>query len=249
MSDILKLRVLTMNVHKGFGLFNRRFVLPKLREAVRGVSADIVFLQEVIGTHEKHSIFQKDWPTTTQYEFLADSMWPDFAYGQNAVYPEGHHGNAILSKFPIIQYSNFDISIDNYERRGLLLCTLKTNFGHDIYVICVHLGLREYQRQLQLDLLFRLIDSLPPKAALIVAGDFNDWMLKAQIRLMTHTDLVEIFVNACGNPVRTFPAFLPLFRLDRIYVRNALNHYPILLPNRQWAHLSDHIPLAAEIAL
>ncbi|GBH09292.1 Metal-dependent hydrolase [Pseudomonas syringae pv. actinidiae] len=40
-----------MNMHMGFGIFNRRFILPELREAVRSVSADIVFLQEVHGEH------------------------------------------------------------------------------------------------------------------------------------------------------------------------------------------------------
>src|SRR5690606_36700596 len=35
--------VLTVNTHKGFTAFNRRFILHELREAVRAVDADIVF--------------------------------------------------------------------------------------------------------------------------------------------------------------------------------------------------------------
>ena len=46
--------VLTINTHKGFTAFNRRFILPELREAVRTVGADIVCLQEVMGEHEAH---------------------------------------------------------------------------------------------------------------------------------------------------------------------------------------------------
>ena len=105
------LRVLTVNTHKGFTAFNRRFILPELREAVRSTSADLVFLQEVVGEHERHSSRYDDWPQTSQYEFLADSMWSDFAYGRNAVYPDGHHGNALLSKYPIREYRNLDVSI------------------------------------------------------------------------------------------------------------------------------------------
>ena len=37
------LKVLTINIHKGFTAFNRRFILPELRDAVRTVSADIVW--------------------------------------------------------------------------------------------------------------------------------------------------------------------------------------------------------------
>lgn len=47
-------KVLTINIHKGFTAFNRRFILPELRDAVRTVSADIVCLQEVMGAHEVH---------------------------------------------------------------------------------------------------------------------------------------------------------------------------------------------------
>ena len=93
------LKVLTINIHKGFTAFNRRFILPELRDAVRTVSADIVCLQEVMGAHEVHPMHFENWPDTPHYEFLADTMWSDYAYGRNAVYPEGHHGNAVLSRF------------------------------------------------------------------------------------------------------------------------------------------------------
>ncbi|MBD4642153.1 EEP domain-containing protein, partial [Xanthomonas citri pv. citri] len=79
--------VLTINTHKGFTAFNRRFILPELREAVRTVGADIVCLQEVMGAHEAQSLHIENWPDTSHYEFLADTMWSDFAYGRNAVYP------------------------------------------------------------------------------------------------------------------------------------------------------------------
>ena len=47
----------------------------------------------------------------------------------------------------------------------------------------------------------------------------------------------------------TFPARFPLLPLDRIYVRNAGVHAPVVLPRRPWSHLSDHAPLVAEIEL
>ena len=48
-----RLNVLTLNVHKGFTFFNRRFILPELRDAVRATDADLVFLQEVHGSHPR----------------------------------------------------------------------------------------------------------------------------------------------------------------------------------------------------
>jgi endonuclease/exonuclease/phosphatase family metal-dependent hydrolase len=61
--------------------------------------------------------------------------------------------------------------------------------------------------------------------------------------------LREVFVQAHGVAAKTFPARLPLLRLDRIYVRNADAHAPIILPRKPWSHLSDHAPLVAEIHL
>lgn len=250
MHERMTLRILTMNVHKGFSFLNRRFMLPELRAAVRCVEADIVFLQEVIGKHKTHSLIHDNWPDQPQYEFLAETLWPQFAYGRNAIYPQGHHGNALLSRFPIKYYENLDVTIGDEERRGLLHCCLQIPpLDEEIHVICVHLGLREFHRKLQLELLCDLISTLPENAVLIVAGDFNDWRMKAHPMLAQCASLTEIFVHAFGRAVRTFPALWPLLRLDRIYVRNVVAHRPIILPSRPWAHLSDHAPLAAEVAL
>lgn len=242
------LRILTLNTHKGFTVFNRRFILHELRDAVRTLSTDIVFLQEVLGQHKLHAGQYENWPETPQYEFLADSMWSDFSYGRNAVYPHGDHGNALLSKYPIIRYENIDVSIGTIEQRGLLHSVLKVP-GHDeVHAICVHLGLRESHRRKQLELLGDLLDNLPANAPVIVAGDFNDWRKQADAILNDH-GMIEAFVHEYGAPAKSFPARWPLLSLDRIYVRNASTHNPEVLHRRPWSHLSDHAALAVDIKL
>lgn len=245
------LRVLTVNTHKGFSFFNRRFILHELREAVRSVSADVVFLQEVQGMHQKHHLRFANWTTTPHYEFLADTIWPEFAYGRNAVYPTGHHGNAVLSKFPIVRSENRDVSVDaREEERGLLHCVLHIP-PRDVHLhaICVHLGLQEGHRRHQLELLCKLVHELPDGEPVVVAGDFNDWRRRAHRMLLKCAGLHEVFVHAEGRAARSFPSRFPLLQLDRIYVRNARVHAPIVLPRKPWSHLSDHAPLAAEIVL
>lgn len=247
-----RLRVLTVNTHKGFTLFNRRFVLSELRDAVRQVGADVVFLQEVQGEHHTHSTRIAGWPPVPHYEFLADQIWSAFAYGRNAVYPLGDHGNALLSKFPIVTQHNHDISVGAKEGRGLLHCVLDFP-GQDpqLHAICVHLGLTEAHRSRQLQRLCELVrDEIPAQAPLIVAGDFNDWRGRSHRTLLRcDAGFREVFSHAHGRVARTFPARLPLLALDRIYVRNARSHSPLHLPSRPWSHLSDHAPLAAEIEL
>ena len=49
------LRVLSYNVHKGFCSANRQFLLEKIRQSIRVVDADVVFLQEVVGENTQHA--------------------------------------------------------------------------------------------------------------------------------------------------------------------------------------------------
>lgn len=242
------LRILTLNVHKGFTVFNRRFILPELRDAVRTLSADIVFLQEVHGTHQHHARRHHNWPATPQYEFLADTMWPEFSYGRNAVYPHGDHGNALLSKFPITRYENHDVSIGTIEQRGLLHSVLALPGDGQLHAICVHLGLREHHRQQQLTLLRKLLESLPQADPVIVAGDFNDWRRRAD-GILSQCGMREAFVSEHGRHAKSFPARWPFICLDRVYTRNATTHNPQVLSNRPWTHLSDHAPITVEIHL
>ena len=243
--------VLTVNAHMGFTLFNRRFILHELREAVRAVSADIVCLQEVLGSHQLHAERHAGrWPDVPQYEFLADTMWSEFAYGQNAAYPHGHHGNALLSKFPILRQENRDVSTAGQEERGVLHCVLDVPGAGEVHAMCTHFGLRERCREQQFDLLCGIIErEIPADAPLVVAGDFNDWRGRGDARLRRCAGVREVFVERTGALAKTFPARLPMLALDRIYVRHLDLVRPQVLSMRPWSHLSDHAALAAELRL
>jgi endonuclease/exonuclease/phosphatase family metal-dependent hydrolase len=237
-SEQSTLTVLTLNAHQGLGGMRRRQLLSRIRDGLRAADADLVFLQEV----------GSDAAATAQYEILSDSVWPQFAYGRNAVAEGGDHGNAVLSKYPILRWQNIDVSVAYCEPRGLLHCELEVPGAvHPLHAICLHLGLRESQRRPQVERLLQLIETLPHDAPLVVAGDYNDWRLSAHARLQGH-GLQEVFATAAGAPARTFPSWRPLLRLDRIYVRN-LQHRPLAAPDQRWSGLSDHRPLAAEIRL
>jgi endonuclease/exonuclease/phosphatase family metal-dependent hydrolase len=243
------LKILTLNLHKGFSSFHRKFVLHELRDAIREISADVVFLQEVLGDHREHSRRQKRWPDVAQYEFLADTIWQSYAYGRNAVYPAGHHGNALLSKFPILHYENEDVSIPGSERRGLLHTRLRLpDWAAELHAICVHLGLRETHRKQQVAMLGELVNTkIPAAAPVIVAGDFNDWRGRAHAPLLEEAGLQEVFIEAQGRAARTFPVRFPLLRLDRIYVRRMRIGAAAILSRGHWSQLSDHAALAVEL--
>jgi endonuclease/exonuclease/phosphatase family metal-dependent hydrolase len=245
------LKVTTYNIHKGFSHFNRRMMVHELRDRLRGMGADIVFLQEVQGAHDRHAARFDDWPAAPQYEFLADSVWKEFAYGQNAVYDHGHHGNAILSRHPIIRAENQDVSSHAFERRGLLHCEIDLPGARaPLHCICVHLALDERGRHYQMGALIdRLKREVPDDAPLIVAGDFNDWRNRAGKRFAAELGLTEAFRDHRGKTARTFPSTFPLLRLDRIYVRGFDVQHAEVHHGLPWSRISDHAALSARLAL
>jgi endonuclease/exonuclease/phosphatase family metal-dependent hydrolase len=245
------LRIATYNIHKGFSVFNRRMVIHELRERLRMLGADLVFLQEVQGTHDRHAVSHSNWPRAPQYEFLADKTWGDVAYGRNAVYDAGHHGNAILSRFPIGRWDNQDVSAHRFERRGLLHCEIDVpRWPQPLHGICVHLGLLGRGRSRQLERLRQRIEKLvPADAPLIVAGDFNDWHWrhKATHELAHPLGMHEVFELVSGAPARSYPAKMPVLRLDRIYVRGFKVQQAHVHRGPGWDRISDHAALTTTL--
>jgi endonuclease/exonuclease/phosphatase family metal-dependent hydrolase len=247
----MDLHVATYNIHKGFSHFNNRMVVHELRDRLREVSADIVFLQEVLGAHDVHARRFVDWPDEPQYEFLADSVWTEFAYGRNAVYDHGHHGNAILSRYPILSAHNQDISSHSFERRGLLHCEIDVpHLAASVHCVCVHLALDERGRANQVSALIeRVVELVPADAPLIVAGDFNDWRNRLGKRLVGELGLREAFRDYRGRPARSFPSTLPVLRLDRIYLRGLSVYHAKVHHGHPWSKISDHAMLSAHLAI
>ncbi len=243
------LQIATYNIHKGFSFFKRRMVIHELRDHLRSLNADLVFLQEVQGDHKRHAGRFNNWPAQPQFEFLADATWTDFAYGKNAVYDAGHHGNAILSRFPISRWDNENVSEHQFESRGMLHCEISIpGWSADLHCVCVHLGLLARHRSSQMRALRTRIERLvPADAPLIIAGDFNDWRHHAQREMASPMKLHEVFAHMHGLPARSFPAALPVFRLDRIYVRGFSVTQARVHHGHPWARISDHAALTASI--
>ena len=242
------LRVTTYNIHKGFSQFNRRMMVHELRERLRHLGSDLVFLQEVQGLHLRHADRHEDWPAAPQHEFLAGEDWLASAYGRNVIYDHGHHGNAILSRFPIIESHNQDVTHLRFERRGLLHCRIQLPNGQIAHCVSVHLSLFARSRRRQMQALATYLEALAePEAPLIIAGDFNDWRNRADDLLQERLGVLEVFGGVDGRPVRSFPASLPMFRLDRIYVRGFSVLASEVHHGRPWSMISDHAALSAHL--
>lgn len=245
MSD-QQFRILTLNIHKGFALGPRRLVLSHIRDHLRASNANLVFLQEVVGDNQRHRKRLKLWPAGTQLEYLADTVWSHHAYGKNAIYQHGHHGNAILSEHPFLNWDNIDASFVNFSQRGFLHGTIRGN----IHLICIHLGLLERERKLQTYSLIEYIKrTVHQDHPLIVAGDLNDWRKTTHNALKEHLGLQEAFEQSHGRCAATFPAFFPMLPMDRIYLRGFNIHTCQTLAGDNWREFSDHCALITDVSL
>ncbi|KRB92295.1 endonuclease/exonuclease/phosphatase family protein [Noviherbaspirillum sp. Root189] len=263
----MKLRIATYNIHKGVSSLRSMPRVHALKQALSSMEADILFLQEVQGRHDKYAMKHANlWPEQEQHKFLAGDSH-EAVYGMNAVYDHGHHGNALLSRFPVVSSTNKDVSDHAYEARGILHCIVETPKGQ-VHCYVIHLGLFAGSRKRQTEQLIEAVTtSSPPGAPVIIAGDFNDWTNQLSESLRERLGVTEVFdddlpsrgfgsyLRTLGGrgpkmkPARTFPAALPWLRLDRIYVRGLHIETAEVLHGGMWAKLSDHAPIIASLEL
>lgn len=248
----MRLKILSYNIHKGFDWKNKSYYLREMKELINRSEAEVVFLQEVVG---KNNIFKEKGLIDSQFEFLADELWPHYSYAQNALYDHGHHGNLILSKYPIEHFENINLSTNNWEQRGMLVCKIKIPAGREspteqtIYAACLHLNLLHSGRKQQYEKIRLFVESKKGSdhAPFIIAGDFNDWNQKSFQVFEEVLGMQEVHKHINGNFARTFPANVPILCLDRIYVKNMriINSHVLFYDQ----YLSDHLPIFCEVAL
>jgi endonuclease/exonuclease/phosphatase family metal-dependent hydrolase len=238
-------RIATYNIHKGVqGMgFGRRLEIHNIGHAVEQLDADIVCLQEVRKLHRREEKYFTRWPELPQAEFLAPEGY-EAVYKTNATTKHGEHGNALLSRWPVVSHAHEDMSDHRFEQRGLL--HVHVHIGrHPIHVIVLHLGLIAASRLRQIEQLGRYIErEIPRREPVVVAGDLNDWGAKLR-PLMNKLG----FKDFLGDRQLTYPARLPLTQLDYVYARG-LKPVGVEIPRgRIWWRMSDHLPLIAEFKI
>ena len=241
----MQLRVLSYNIHKCIGGVDRRYDPLRVAETIAHHAPDVVLLQEV--DHEaKRSLHHR------QVDVLGDLLgyrhrsW----FANVKVRGGGEYGNAVLSRFPVMETRNIDLTIPPKKRRGALHVRLRVRIddGHSrtLHVYNLHLGLAGFERKLQLK---RFFDSHPfaglhERAAVIVGGDLNDVYGTLGRKLFAPVGFRGDVVPA------TFPAWAPVRALDGIYVRGACELKRVQRSRYEVARrASDHLPLIADLEI
>lgn len=254
-TSIRPLRIVSYNIHRAIGL-DRRFRLDRIISILKHHSPDIALLQEV----------DDGAPRSRELDLarrLAEALeYPHYAVGHNVTLRKGRYGNATLSRFPILEQRNIDLTIGWRKRRGCQYSRVEVDLNgsgkRHVDLFNLHLGLSARERQQQVRRLaqeseFRRLNDRTP---CVIAGDFNDWrslmrpFFTEKLNFQSATDLER---RITGRPaaIRTFPSFSPAGALDRVYFRGE----PLRLDDVQTCdlkvskHASDHLPVIVDFAV
>jgi endonuclease/exonuclease/phosphatase family metal-dependent hydrolase len=236
-----RIRIATYNIHKCVGL-DRRFSPERIADVLRELDADIIALQEVL-CHTNPQNGREN-----QAEFLARELDMEFSLGENRLHKGGRYGNAVLTRLPLKETENFDISIEKREPRGCLRAEIEIDTTRSLHFFNLHMGTSFFERRRQVHKLLdeNVLEQRKFAGSRIIAGDFNEWTNGLTTRLFkANFKTVDARLHL-GKP-RTFPGVLPMFHLDHIYFDESFRLKTAALHRSRKALVaSDHLPIVAE---
>ncbi|HLH18505.1 MAG TPA: endonuclease/exonuclease/phosphatase family protein [Bryobacteraceae bacterium] len=225
------MRVVTYNTHKCRGLDGRTSA-TRIAEVLLEIEADVIALQEVL----EH-----------QAETIARELRMNYVLGETRKRRGYAYGNVVLSRFPIRDARNYDLSVRGREERGCLRADLQVN-GSVLHVFNVHLGTALLERRVQGRRLVapELLNAAEIESPRIVLGDFNEWTQGLATRLLRqHLESADLRVHLQRR--KTYPGVLPILHLDHIYYDPVLRLERLMLWRTKKALVaSDHLPLVGE---
>jgi endonuclease/exonuclease/phosphatase family metal-dependent hydrolase len=229
-----RLTIASYNVHGCVGRDGRRDV-ARIAHVIERLEADVIALQEV-------ELESSDGGQSHQPDVLGHLVGLQAVAGPTALRGNGHVGNVILSRLPIRAVRTADLTFRGREPRGALDVDLDAS-GRKVRVIATHLGLMPNERRHQVR---RILDmaSHDENAITVLLGDINEWWVSGRPLRWLHAH----FGHCKGE--RSFPAWFPIFALDRIWVhpKSALACFAtVTTPESRVA--SDHLPVRAEVVL
>jgi endonuclease/exonuclease/phosphatase family metal-dependent hydrolase len=231
------LRVATYNIHRCRGM-DRRVIPSRIAEVLRDIDADVVAMQEVIGSGPSGQ---------DQAEAIGAALGMGWVMASVRHLRRHHFGNVIMSRFPIVHHSQYDLSWRTCEARACQRADLDLGGGRRLHIYNVHLGTAVLERRYQATRLASYVHDRRVDGPKVILGDFNEWMRGLATR--TLSSLFEsVDLRAHLRRRRTYPGIFPVLHLDHIYYEGLVEVRSVELPrNRKALMASDHLPLVANL--
>jgi endonuclease/exonuclease/phosphatase family metal-dependent hydrolase len=232
------LRIATYNIHRCRGLDGRTRP-ERIAAVLRAIDADVVALQEVVGAGPRGGGHAEELGALLGMGWV---MAP-------ARQLRGHHfGNAVLSRLPITQHLEHDLSWKTCEPRRMQRVDVAAH-GGTLHVYNVHLGTAILERRHQAERLAAIVSDRHVPGPKLVLGDFNEWMRGLATTLLS-AKLNSVDLRDFLRRRWTYPGLFPILHLDHIYYAGKLEVVSIELPRTRLSLVaSDHLPLVADVRI
>ncbi len=232
------IRVVTYNVHRCRGM-DRRTLPERVAAVLASIDADIIALQEVVGPGPSGG---------GHAELIGASLGMGWVMA-SARHLRGHQfGNVVLSRFPIINHLQHNLSWKTSEPRCLQRVDVSVQ-GHTLHLYNVHLGTALLERRYQAQRLATIVSQKHSGGAQLVLGDFNEWMRGLTTTLLS-SKLRSVDLRNYLKRRFTYPGFFPILHLDHIYYTGHLEITSVELPRTRLSLVaSDHLPLVADVKI
>jgi endonuclease/exonuclease/phosphatase family metal-dependent hydrolase len=231
------LRVATYNIHRCRGM-DRRVIPSRITEVLRDIDADVVAMQEVIGAGPSGQ---------DQAEEIGAALGMGWVMASVRHLRRHHFGNVVMSRFPIVHHSQYDLSWRTCEPRACQRADLELGSGRRMHVYNVHLGTAVLERRYQATRLASYVHDRRVEGPKVILGDFNEWMRGLATRTLSSLfESVDLRTHLRRR--RTYPGIFPVLHLDHIYYEGLVEVRSVELPrNRKALMASDHLPLVANL--
>lgn len=231
------IRIVTYNIHKCRGLDGRTRP-ERIAAVLASIDADIVALQEVVGASPLKP---------GQAQEIGAALGMGWVMAPTRELRRHQFGNVVLSRFPIKDHAQLDLSWKTCEARNGQRVSIEIGSAGLLHVYNVHLGTALLERRYQAPRLAAWVHDRRVSGPKIVLGDFNEWGrgLVADI-LAERLQTVDLFRFLKRR--RTYPGFFPVLHLDHIYYEGDIEVRHVQLPRTRPALVaSDHLPLVADV--
>jgi endonuclease/exonuclease/phosphatase family metal-dependent hydrolase len=238
-SSPVDIRIATYNVHRCRGM-DRRTSPQRIAEVLREIDADVIALQEVIGSGPAGA---------GQAEEIGAALGMGWVMTPVRQLRRHLFGNVILSRFPIADHSQYDLSWRTCEPRACQRADLDVGVGDLLHIYNVHLGTAVLERRYQATRLAAFVHDKRINGPKVILGDFNEWMRGlATNTLSSLFQSIDIFEHLKRR--RTYPGIFPVLHLDHIYYEGRVEARGLELTRSRKALIaSDHLPLVANLRI
>lgn len=231
-------RVATYNVHRCRGM-DARTSPQRIASVIAGLDADVVALQEVVGASQRRA---------GQAAELGAALGMGWVMAPTRHLRGALFGNVVLTRFPVKQHLQHDLSWKTCEPRGAQRVDVVVDEHHVLHVFNVHLGTSLGERRVQADKVASLVHDRTHGPS-VVLGDFNEWARGLATDILS-ARLESVDLTRYLRRRRTYPGWFPFLHLDHIYFKGRVEvEHVELVRTRQALMASDHLPLVADLKL